>query len=1613
MKLSIENTVDNLISDYRKEKMERSELHAALTALGESGIRVILNRIASSTDKDREFLTQALSFYPAEAIPLIAQEYQSHASEHARLAAVEALGRMKSPAAGARLVSALGDRSRAVQQAAHNGILAMDESDSLPVIVGSLGHSNPKVNSWLRRLLQSYDHEDVAPLLFNALMGEMYSAREAAEELLPEYTKGEQLAGRLSELMFMGDNPETRRRAASVYKKVDPEGMRTVLLGQLELADMLPRMRALDALAVLRDTGHRTMSQIADLFKEENQSIREKAISTLEVYGDECLNVLASKLGEVTPLSPQLEIEKFNVVDSVIDTLGKIGTEKSLRFLVGILDQDKTTASHAAVAISDKYENRAIPYLEDYLYLPGIRPEFGKRVIDLLGGLGGKEAMAALVRAMDAEVDSIVEYEELELPAYATHVLYEIGDNALPYLHEALKSGTTFQRLGAMKALIKRAELRMPEGDEKEEEHLREIFQLAAGGSSIALHALACTERFAIPFYEKVLESKDSSPGERAAAVKLLGGEMKRVLMPACMYHLAIALGDEDDMVSDAAYEAMKELAPNCMQALVLNAGETNSKGRDRIATLAQGLSSDPKAQDFVIAQMISTDGNKDPWCRALSKEILFSLGREYPENITLLALKGDDNEREAYSETVVRLSSDSIPVLIEALLKEKDSLYQKRAVELLSRIGDPAVDALKELLDENRGRRFEVRSKIITMLREINSEKSRTVLLSLMGSSPADTELVSMELPLLGESVLPGLNSILKSDNNIYDKRVTAAMAIAEMNCSDNEKMKSLSPLLADKNDEVRRAAMKGLLTLEEERHSGAVIVYLSANARRISKEGLSKAKAKGELTESQRIMRSIGPLFVNMGSDAALDRLNSFCSPPEMRGEIISGLVQYFDDVEHNLRSLAYGEKRKYLQMAALQALARKGEKDAVQPLLDALDSSDDKIESTATQCLLDMDSDTVVGAIAMESFTRENVKSVNYSPENVSKVLRVAMEQKRRELEKKKKGEALPPRSNIFGAFIREHMNIFPALTHLAMEGDRDLRRASLLILSKSKHLHTIPTLISALGSADDLSVELATDGLLLIEDKGEVVDALVSSVIEEKNIKQCFAVLGKMEGKEAMDGLTSLLPYSYSKEPALALLMKSAKIYELAKEDASVNEALFYCAYQSGDHDLMLNSTIVLSELADPKAIPLWVHKLRSEDANEMGLAKDSLLSLEEKGLVVEALVKEMKKGRIVDRGFEILSKLKGPEPIEGLLDLLGAEASVSGRARMLLVSRGRETVSLALKRYAEEKEERHGIASVLRAMGEPAKEMLADAFYNSDETAMRLTALGAEAEAFGMDADGELRLAFNDNSPVVMNKAAELVLRLGTKAFEIARTVAKDPHSLDSAVELAIQVIGQMDHELAEPLLQRYLESGSPLHMQSALETFASYRKDGSSFIVSYAEDKDWAMKERAANAALMAPTALGFALRKVVEERDIELLPDLLERHESTTLLKWAVFSAFMKNPIAWEHAGDVAAPTSQAMLAAEIYTELNTRGFWAGGEFGGSVVDYLAEKHSSTEEARAHTKLDVILRSEVEERKLGFKLATATLKKIRERKKAEAKTKKEPKEEGAATIKA
>jgi HEAT repeat protein len=675
-----------------------------------------------------------------------------------------------------------------------------------------------------------------------------------------------------------------------------------------------------------------------------------------------------------------LDDEDNNVVDIAVQALGRLG-EPAVEPLQTAVHLGGQARQMAFRALSQIWK------LPDLARLGDSAPKARETAIGALSSLGD-------VRAVEPLIAVLKDGDEFVRTA-AAEALGKLGDaRAVEPLVAALKDGDEFVRTAAAEALGELGDVRAVEplvAALKDEEvnvrkaavralgriwELTDIVELGNRDSKVKMAAAeALGELGDVRAVEPLITAlKDEKVNVRKAAVRALGRiwELSDI----------VGLGNNDSKVRMAAAEVLGKLGDVRAVEPLVTALKDEARYVQAAAAEALGKLGDVQAVGPLVAALKDEDMN----VREAAVRALGELGDAGTKSLITALKDGDGNVRKTAAEVLGKLGDvRAVEPLVTALKDEAWWYVREAAAEALGKLGDvravePLVAALKDGF---------VRTTAAEALGELGDAGTKFLIAALKDGDGNVRETAAEALGKLGDvrAVEPLVVVLKDGDENV---RKAAAEALGELG-----DVRAVEPLVAALKDEevnvweaavralgriwkltdivelgnsdskVKMAAAEALGERGDVRAVEPLVAALKDEARYVR---TTAAEALGKLGD----IRAVEPLFAALKNEDMNVREAAVRALRELGDAGTKALIAALKDEEVNVREAAVralgriwkltdivelGNSDSKVKMAAAEALGKRGDVRAVEPLVAALKDEEWFVQKAAIEALREL--------------------------------------------------------------------------------------------------------------------------------------------------------------------------------------------------------------------------------------------------------------------------------------------------------------------------------------------------------------------------------------------------------------------------------------------------------------------------------------------------------------------------------------------------------------------------------------------------------------------------------------------------------------------------------
>ena len=655
-----------------------------------------------------------------------------------------------------------------------------------------------------------------------------------AKDAVPRLIAG--LDGRKSRDGRQREKSQVLLRSAFALTSIG-DAARPALIEALRGDDTGLRIGAAKALGGMSARAKDAIPALIENLGHNDEELRSEVVEALGLIGADAVGPLVKSLGWPEPrlrigsarslaaigasaaassaLIERLQNEtEVSVRAAILTALPRVGVaqEKFVPLLIAGLRDDRDELRAAAVnalIVVRPAEKLAVPAVA--ALLGDAKPAIVERAVFVLGrfGAAAKSAVPALV-AKAARVQPV--------PAVYADALTEIGGPAVAELLRQVEK--------AAPASLNR-------------EHWVVKLLTAIGGAGIpeltrALESPSASVRVAAL---GTLSGLGEQARDARAAILKLSADPEPIVRATVLSTL-VAMKHDPDATLKTIEAAMRDKATVVRLAAATSAGAMGSDARALAASLA-ALIDDPDAavRAAAIRAIGVTGGNDpgiaaklsarldDPALRSAAIEALGKLGSQSaaaaPKLIALYP-KAEKTERLAILSALGATNSSESLALISGALKDTDSIFRAAALRAMAKAQPAADDLLPRLIEALRDPDVSVRRVAAEFLAAVGDKDPQK---SVPALGPMIALLASTEDRTF---VLDALRAMHVRDKDaltqalalpVSDARAWACERIAKLGREGQPLVEKLQPLLADKNDYVRRAARKAIDQIQGKR--------------------------------------------------------------------------------------------------------------------------------------------------------------------------------------------------------------------------------------------------------------------------------------------------------------------------------------------------------------------------------------------------------------------------------------------------------------------------------------------------------------------------------------------------------------------------------------------------------------------------------------------------------------------------------------------------------------------------------------------------------------------------------------------------------------------------
>lgn len=899
-----------------------------------------------AADQLLELLRSPDPYHRARAASALARIAPSSASsiaklledqdEHVRRSAALALGQLKYKAATEDLIKLLKDESPAVRAAAARALGQIGDVRARSSIEAELAGAGEDGWEYAIALARLGDRTH-AGLVAAALKSEYETVVLAALEALTE----------LADYTALPAMTELAR---------SPLATRSVKV-RVEIARSLSEFNSAQSRALLtellKDSDQRVRNEaamsLASALKKAPEAAKEVATALIAQFVKETApDVNGSLLGTIAMLPRDLaahELLRFRnsgnlnaKLERALEAIG-LTPDRLARELESSRASERLQAVELLGLLEPLLGDRATEPLRKLLSSDR-DPEVKAAAALALGKIRDRQSAELLIGALKAR--------EPQLKLAAARALGQLGNlSASEALLEAARDDEAAVRQAALDALknlgISVERLSEDLSSPIPEARLSAIWMMARLGERRAIHHLT-----------SALEDKD--PRIRAAAARALAqfqadaGAVRSLIKaledpeadvrlaaalslgslgdPAAVAPLAARLSDRDQRVSQAAAQSLARLGNQRATKLLTDSlRDADWKVRARAAAALSGA---PQADSQeIMAELAQALNDRDPLVRYYAREALIVRGAAAVPHLIQVLRAGRESAREGAARALVKIGSPSVPELIAAAKDKMSPAELKIACAwALGQIQDPrAIEPLAALLKDER---YLVRREAGRALSKMG-EPAIAKLIELLHGAPAPVREVAAEA--LGAADSPrAVEALIQAIGDSNENVIRAAVRALGQTKSD----RAVGPLLA-------------LLASEP---LGALAAEALAQLGQPAVPGLMAALKDSRPTVRALAARALGEIAPGQAVPALIELAKGDSGSP--KAEAIEALSKIGDPAALSVISLALHNGSVMTRRKAIRALARIRDPKAVDILTEALRDPDLQVRQEAASGL-----------------------------------------------------------------------------------------------------------------------------------------------------------------------------------------------------------------------------------------------------------------------------------------------------------------------------------------------------------------------------------------------------------------------------------------------------------------------------------------------------------------------------------------------------------------------------------------------------------------------------------------------------------------------------------
>ena len=340
-----------------------------------------------------------------------------------REAAAEALGRIEQKSSAVTLLGMLQDKATSVVDASIRSLLQLGYPELVHPLV-CLGRVDVRCRAVITDAISELSDESKDKLvepLQNAIKTKGDASASAFALYLLSKIKGSSL---LTAYMGLAKHRAPEIRSAAIDAMVQTGEKQSVRFLNAGMVDPDPRVRASAAAGLAKISSPKSESLLIKALSDEDSAVRRSAAKTLVSLEGKETAAAASKL-----LSSESDPE---VIESLLEIVGKGGTDDALKTLKSFLNGDKVELRHRAITTLRRLKNpKSVKMLVPLLKDPNA--DTRRMVVETIGQLKAKSVLPTLH-------DMLASDPEDQVRAAVARSLGELKEkDSGPFLEDSLR----------------------------------------------------------------------------------------------------------------------------------------------------------------------------------------------------------------------------------------------------------------------------------------------------------------------------------------------------------------------------------------------------------------------------------------------------------------------------------------------------------------------------------------------------------------------------------------------------------------------------------------------------------------------------------------------------------------------------------------------------------------------------------------------------------------------------------------------------------------------------------------------------------------------------------------------------------------------------------------------------------------------------------------------------------------------------------------------------------------------------------------------------------------------------------------------------------------------